>query len=178
MIAGAREIIGTDGARACTVDEVARRTGIAKTTIYRHFGGVDALVLAAVDGMVKATVVPDTGSLEGDLRVIQRRYLDVAADPAMRELYGWMMTRSMEDPEFAARFRAVRVQGAGPTVIALQRAIARGEVPPTIDIPLAMHLIQGPLATKRIVEGDVISDAEFDTLIAWTVAALRSSAVG
>src|SRR4051794_6316931 len=129
MVEGARSIIAADGVRACTVDEVARRTGIAKTTIYRHFGGSDALVLAAVDGMVKAADPPDTGSLEGDLRTIMRRYVRIARSPAMRELYGWMMTRSMEDPEFAAMFRGIRVQSAGATVVALQRAVARGDLP-------------------------------------------------
>lgn len=172
MIRAAHGIITTEGVHACTLDEVARRSGVAKTTIYRHFGGVDGLVLAVVDDMVQATDGPDTGSLEGDLRIIVGRYLAVAAHPPMRELYGWMMTRSMEDPGFASRFRAVRVQGSGPTVLALQRAIARGEVPATIDIPLAMHLIQGPLATKRIVDGDVVGPAELDTLLGWIVRAL------
>lgn len=176
MVRAAREIITTDGVLACTVDEVARRSGVAKTTIYRHFGGADALVLAVVDATVQASEGPDTGSLAGDLRIIIGRYLAVAAQPTMRELYGWMMTRSMEDPTFAARFRAVRVQGSGPTVLALQRAIARGEVPATIDIPLAMHLIQGPLATKRIVDGDTVTDAEFDALLAWIVRALTCAA--
>lgn len=175
MVRGALDIIGTDGVGACTVEEVARRTGIARTTIYRHFGSVDELVLAAVDSMVQATEAPDTGSLRGDLEVIMRRYLRVADNPRMRELYGWMMWRSTQDPQFSARFRAVRVQPQGVTVVALQRAIARGEVPPTIDIPLAMHLIQGPTMSKRIVEGEVLTDAEFDRLLDWTVAALTTA---
>ncbi|MEN9644665.1 MAG: hypothetical protein RL238_1334 [Actinomycetota bacterium] len=174
MIDTARSIIVRDGVHQCTVDEVARRSGIAKTTIYRHFGGSDALVLAALDGMVKAMEPPDTGSLRGDLWEIQRRYLRVADDPRLRELYAWMLHRSMQDPVFAADFRAVRVQPKGSTVVALQRAIARSEVPPTIDIELAMHLIQGPFASKRIFENERLDDDEFDTLIDAIVAAVRA----
>jgi AcrR family transcriptional regulator len=165
MIECAREVIGTAGVQSCTVDEVARRTKIAKTTIYRHFGGSDALVLAAVDGMVKTADMPDTGSLLGDLRVIMRRYLKVAQTPASRELFAWMMIRSMQDAEFAAKFRSVRVQPKGPTVIALQRAIARGEVDPTLDPNLAIHLIQGPFMSKRMVENEDLTDEEIETLL-------------
>lgn len=174
MVDEARAIIVGDGVQACTVDEVARRTGIAKTTIYRHFGGSDALVLAALDGMVKAMEPPDTGTLAGDLHVIQRRYLRIADNQRLRELYAWMLHRSMQDPAFAVTFRDVRVQPKGPTVIALQRAIARGEVSPTIDLDLALHVIQGPMMSKRILENERIDDVEFDALIDATVAAVRA----
>jgi AcrR family transcriptional regulator len=172
MIECARDVIGTIGVHSCTVEEVAQRTGIAKTTIYRHFGGSDALVLAAVDGMVKTADVPDTGSLLGDLRVIIRRYLKIAQSPASRELFGWMLTRSMQDQEFAAKFRSVRVQPKGPTVIALQRAIARGEVNPTLDLNLAIHLIQGPFMSKRTVENEELTEEETETLLGQIVRAL------
>jgi AcrR family transcriptional regulator len=174
MIRGARKVIASDGVYACTVDEVARLTGIAKTTIYRHFGGSDALVLAAVDGMVKTLDAPDTGSLRSDLEVITRRYLETARIPANRELFAWMVSRSMQDPEFAAKFRSVRIQPKGPTVIALQRAIARGEVDPTIDINLAIHVIQGPLMSKRSVENEELSEEEFQALLDFAVRALTN----
>lgn len=178
MIECAREVIGTTGVHACTVDEVARRTGIAKTTIYRHFGGSDALVLAAVDGMVKTSDAPDTGSFLGDLRVIMKRYVNIARNPANRELFGWMMTRSMQDAEFATMFRSVRVQPKGPTVIALQRAIARGEVHPTLDLSLAIHLIQGPFISKQTIENEEPTDDEVETLLVQIVRALTISSVG
>jgi AcrR family transcriptional regulator len=176
MVAGARALIATEGVHACTVEAVARRTGIAKTTIYRHLGNQDGLVLAALDGMVKATPAPDTGSLRGDLRVIQERYLRVADDPRMRELYWWLLTRSAQDREFAERFRKVRVQPHGPTVIALQRAIARGEVAPTLDVDLAMHLIQGPFMHMRFVENEEVPEEVVDLLVDQIVAGLTAGA--
>lgn len=49
-------------------------------------------------------------------------------------------------------------------MLALGRAIARGEIPATTNIELAMHLIQGPLISKRIVDNTALTDDEFDTL--------------
>ena len=121
---------------------------------------------------MKGSDAPDTGSLRADLAIIQRAYLDTARAPAQRRLFGWMVTKSMEDDRFAAMFRSVRVQPRGPTVIALQRAITRGEVAADLDIDLAMHLIQGPFTSKRIIAGEELSDAEFETLLNQIVRAL------
>lgn len=172
MIAAATEIVTGDGVAACTIDEVARRSGVAKTTLYRHFGGVDALLLAVLDGLVQASPVPDTGSLRGDLRVISQRYLAVARVPTSRQLFTWMLSRSMNDPAFAEQFRRVRVQPRGPTTIALQRAIARGELDPEIDLDLAMHMVQGPMISKRIIENEEPTPEQFDAMIDMIIRAL------
>ena len=64
-----------------------------------------------------------------------------------------------------------------PTVIALQRAIARGEIPPTTNVEMALHLIQGPLISKRIVDDSALTEAEFDSLLDMTCRALADSPV-
>lgn len=176
LLQATAEILAGDGVGAVSVEAVARRSGIAKTTLYRHFGGIDGLVFAAVGASVRANPGPDTGSLLGDLREIQRHYLEVAHSPINRELFAWMLTRSMQSPDAAALFRKARVQPQGPTVLALQRAIARGELPATTNIELAMHAIQGPLISRRIVENSDLSDDEFETLLQMTYRALVGAA--
>lgn len=166
------EILLTEGVRGVTGDEVARRSGVAKTTLYRHFGSTDGLVFAVVEHTVTATPLPDTGSLRGDLEVVHRRYLEIAAAPQARELFAWMVAKSLEGPENAELFRRARVQPRGPTVLTLQRAIARGEIDPEIDVDLAMHVIQGPLISMRIVANDDISPSELDALLDMTIRAL------
>jgi len=176
LLQAAAEILAEDGIGAVSVEAVARRSGVAKTTLYRHFGGIDGLVFAAVGASVSARPGPDTGSLLGDLREIQRHYLEVARSRINRELFAWMLTRAMHSPDAAALFRKARIQPRGPTVVALQRAIARGELPPTTDIELAMHLIQGPLISRRIVENSDLTDEEFETLLEMTFRALAGTA--
>lgn len=175
LLEATAEILAEEGIGAVSVEAVARRSGVAKTTLYRHFGGIDGLVFAAVGASVSANPGPDTGSLLGDLREIQRHYLEVARSRLNRELFAWMLTRAMHSPEAAALFRRARIQPRGPTVVALQRAIARGELPPTTNIELAMHLIQGPLISRRIVENSDLTDEEFDTLLQMTFRALAGT---
>lgn len=172
LLRATAEILIKDGIGAMSIEAVARRSGVAKTTLYRHFGGIDGLVFAAVAASVSEAVVSDTGSLIGDLREIQHNYLDIASSNINREVFAWMLTRAMQSPEAAALFRKERIQPRGPTVVVLQRAIARGELSPTTDIELAMHVIQGPLISKRIVDNSDLTDDEFDTLLEMTVRAL------
>ena len=175
MMRAALEILAVDGVSSFSIEEVVRRSGVAKTTLYRHFGGADGLIFAAVASSVDPNHNLDTGSLLGDLRLIQRHYLEVASGQAQRELFAWMITRSIQDEGAAARFRAARIS-SGPTVIALQRAIARGELPAETNIDLAMHLIQGPLISKRIIDNVELSDADFEEILTTTVAALTGRA--
>src|SRR5579863_2637261 len=54
-----------------TIDDISRRSGVAKTTIYRHWPNRSALVIDACSHMTDGDEAPpDTGSLEGDVRAI------------------------------------------------------------------------------------------------------------
>jgi AcrR family transcriptional regulator len=172
LLDAALAIVATDGVAAVTADAVARRSGVARTTLYRHFGSTEALVFAAVADSVTAQAPPDTGTLRGDLQVIQRRYLDVASSRRSRELFAWMVAKSVESAEYRELFRRARVQPRGPTTVALQRAIARGEIAADIDVDLAMHLIQGPLISQRIVDDRDVSDSDLERMLDMTVRAL------
>lgn len=166
------EIISSDGVGAVTADDVARRSGVAKTTLYRHFGTTEALVFAAVDDSVTTQQAPDSGSLRGDLRIIHRRYLDAAASARTRELFAWMVSTSIRHPEHRERFRSIRAQPRGSTTMALQRAIARGELDADTDLDLALHVIQGPLISQRIVDDRDVSDDELERMLNATIRAL------
>jgi AcrR family transcriptional regulator len=172
LLDAALEIVATDGVGAVNADAVARRSGVAKTTLYRHFGSTDGLVFAAVADRVTAQDPPDTGTLRGDLEAIHRRYLAMASSRRSRELFAWMVAKSIESAEHRELFRRVRVQPRGPTTVAIQRAIARGEVDADIDVDVAMHIIQGPLISQRIVDDTDVSERDLQRLLDITVRGL------
>ena len=172
LLDAALEIVATNGVGAVNADEIVRRSGVAKTTLYRHFGNTDGLVFAAVGDSVAAQEPPDTGTLRGDLESIHRRYLETAASRQNRELFAWMVGKSIESAENRELFRKVRVQPRGSTTVALQRAIARGEIDADIDLDMAMHIIQGPLISQRIVNDSEVSDRDLGRMLDMTVRAL------
>jgi AcrR family transcriptional regulator len=56
------------GLPAATVDAIAERSGVSKTTIYNHWPSRTAIAASAFAELMGAAVpVPDTGSLAGDV---------------------------------------------------------------------------------------------------------------
>ena len=64
------ELLTEQGVGRVSVDEVARRSGVAKTTIYRHWPTRADLVLDACAQLGSDQDVPDTGSFQGDLTAL------------------------------------------------------------------------------------------------------------
>ena len=91
MVLAAQQLIGDHGVEGFTVDEVARRSGVAKTTIYRHFPNPNDLAIEAIDCMVEPFEEFDTGELRGDLLAFFGQVLPHMHEPEMREAMGASM---------------------------------------------------------------------------------------
>src|SRR5580693_3020763 len=77
------------GYAALTVEAVARRAGVHKTTVYRRWPEREALVIDALTDHVAAEVpVPDTGSIDTDLRELARSRVRAMLTP---DEQSWMM---------------------------------------------------------------------------------------
>ena len=92
--------------------------------------------------------LPDTGTLRGDLLAALRAWVRaVTQTPAGRILAG-LIAAAQDDPELAAAWRArvlepMRAQHR----IMLRRAIARGEIPASTDMDVALDLLYGAATT-------------------------------
>jgi AcrR family transcriptional regulator len=172
MLRATQELLGVQGLDACTIDEVARRSGVAKTTIYRHFGSVDELALAAIGEMIEEIAVPDLGSIRADLRAVIDGFRALVPQDAFRRLFASMLLRAVTDPEFARLHERAQESRHVPLRLAIQRGIARGEVDPDIDIDTAMYVVQGPFVAKRLIESGELSDRDVDAFLDVIVRAL------
>jgi len=172
MIAAAQRIITSEGIDACTIDEVARRSGVAKSTIYRHFANADELAVASVEELIEEVAIPDHGSLREDLRSIVSAFRGVVAHDSFRRMFVSMLGRAVDDPDFAEVYRHAQDMRHTPLRIAIQRGMARGEVDPNLDLELAMYFVQGPFVAKRLVELSDFTEREVEFFLDLVVKAL------
>jgi AcrR family transcriptional regulator len=116
------------GYAAMTIENVAQRAGVHKTTVYRRWQSRERLVADAVTELAGTRVpFPDSGDISADLRALARSLVRFLASPAGHAVTAVMLSDAGRIPEVAdaqrRRFEA-RYGQAGPVIA---RAIARGE---------------------------------------------------
>ena len=155
-------LLGSRGYAGLTLDELAVRSGVAKTTILRRWPSKAAVAAAGVERLALQSVdVPDSGTLQGDLHAL----LHGAVDTFVRgrgQFVPRLLRESGHHPEITDLLHAVlhtRRQGYRRV---LARATARGELDPSVDQELMIDMLIGPLWMRLLITGDPITGEYVD----------------
>jgi len=166
ILAAAAELILQRGYDNMTVDEVAATAKAGKATVYRRWAGKEDLAFAALEQLYgREFPIPDTGSVEGDLRAAYKQGLEFAATKAGRAYLRMSISESLRDERIAALYiGAHQAQEAAARAI-FERGIARGELRPDFRIDIAVSTFGGLLTLNAVVGGPVPSVGDVDDLI-------------
>lgn len=164
MLRASAELLMDEGVLGFTVDEVSRRSGVAKTTIYRHFPTRNELLVAAVDGAIDVPETPDTGNLRDDVAAFLRSVRPIFADTSIRTLFFDLWSAGARDPELQRLQQAMMAERAGPTMTIYRRGLERGEISPDIDYPSALEVIEGPFIVRSLTRPEALADLDIDDL--------------
>ena len=158
-------LLSSHGYAGLTLDELAARSGVAKTTILRRWPSKAAVAAAGVERLALQSVdVPDSGTLRGDLHAL----LHAAVETFARG-HGQFVPRLLREaghhPEITELlFRVIHTRRqAYRRVLAL--AIARGELAPTGDQELLIDLLIGPIWTRLLITRDPITSEYVDSVV-------------
>ena len=153
--------LAESGYSALSLDRVARRAGVHKTTLYRRWGTREELVLEAMlERAGEHITVPDTGSLRQDLLGLARTAAANASSPEVAAMARAVAASAPHDSRLAAanrRFWAERLALDGAIV---ERAIERGEVAPGTDPVRLIESVLGPIHLRLLLTGEPV-DASF-----------------
>ena len=133
-----------DGVRDLRIDDVARRAGVGKATIYRRYRSKHALVAAVVSGLVSEIAIPDTASTEADLRDLMRSAVHVYKGSLQAGVMPGLVEAMRHDPALADEVRQgfLAMRRAALRVV-LQRGVERGDLRPDLDYELALDVLGG-----------------------------------
>ena len=146
------------GISGVSVDEIARRSGIAKTTIYRQWPSRSALLLDACSQLGTAPEIPDTGTLAGDLATLLRGLADALASPGWPTVLPTNIDAAERDPATAKLHEALHRGMMAPFHAVATRGFARGELSPDRDPSEVVATIAGPLFYRRWFSREPIDD--------------------
>ncbi|MCR6484840.1 TetR/AcrR family transcriptional regulator [Amycolatopsis sp. OK19-0408] len=156
------ELLGERGYAELTVEAVAERSGVHKTTLYRRWESAEGLVAAALQmGTEQEWAAPDTGSLEGDLRGINLELVHYFTSPGERELPTASISAAFLSARAADALREFYVDRHARSAAVVDRAVERGEVPEGTDPVEVVRVACGPIFYRLFVsrEGVTPEDA-------------------
>jgi AcrR family transcriptional regulator len=170
------EVLLESGVDGVTLEEVSARSGVAKSTLYRHFGSKEALVAEAARCCVLEHPTPDTGSLADDLRALFERFATAEDKQRVNDLLPMLLDASLRDPAMADVVAAVLEQRTRPIRTVLRLAQLRGEIGADLDLDTALAMISGPFTHRRLVERREITPEFAEAVLVGAIAALRATA--
>ena len=173
-----RALLAEAGWSALTIEGVAARAGVAKTTVYRRFSSRTDLAVAAVAQLVEAAMVPidPDCSPEDQIRRSILATADVYRIPAARAAYLAVLAEAGRDAELRTAVDA-RVLGPARAMIVerLAMGVERGEIEPDraeSQADLLFDVLAGTLLHRMLVRGEDIDDTFVDALTRTVVVAL------
>ena len=166
------------GAEGLTMEEIADRSGVAKSTIYRHFGTREHLVTESVRSCVVEQPTPDSGSLADDLTDLFTRYDESEETKRLNELIPLLIDGARRDTDMREVLDALLVERQRPLRTVLKLAQGRGEIDPDLDLDVAVAVLIGPFTYRRMVQDAEITDEFVAAVVQTGIAALRSTAPG
>jgi AcrR family transcriptional regulator len=161
------QVLASDGVVGFTVEAVARRSGVAKTTIYRNWPSADDLLFDALDRTIEPDPEPDTGSLRGDLLSLADHLVSITEVErrARRQVFSGLFAASVGDRRLAEVFDRMVTSRCVPVESIVARAQARGELSDDVDIPLVTEFLIGPVLFRLLFRDQTFSRSELENLV-------------
>lgn len=163
ILGAAIALVAEVGYDRMTVDALAARAGVSKPTIYRRWpGGKAEIIVDAIRAKrAEGGVLPDTGSLRGDLIA----YIGGVSESFDPHVAAGLIMQLQSSPELEALFRdEVICDEQERFESLLERGRARGELKGEVT-PLFADIPGSIIFTRSLIRGEPIDDAFVTELV-------------
>lgn len=153
------DVIGEVGFGRATIESIAERSGVARSTIYRHWPERADLLLEAVSRRVALPEMTSSGDLRTDLLALTSAVAALMTEEDTRWVAGSFIIEAGRDSELAAVHR--RFVGGRQEFMAsiIRSAIEQGELPPDTDVRSFTEDLAAPIFFRSLVLHETIDPA-------------------
>lgn len=152
--AAAALLVG-DGYAALTIEKIAAASGVARSTIYRHWDNLAEIVFDTVQQLLGPVgSVPDVGNLRDDLIKLYGVLTRALTTGTWGKLVRGVVEAAMADPLFADVLQQAITDRREHGKAVLARAIQRGELPEDTNMAWFLDSISGVIYYRLIMSGD------------------------
>ena len=173
VLQNAAEEFGRNGYAGMRVDEIATRSGVNKTTIYRRWPTKDDLVVAALHHISPYKQPPNTGSLREDLLGLLRNIVEMASTPKGLAIFRAIQIERGQ-PAFEPVLTRLKNEMAGNRQLIFDRAILRGELPVTTDSQLVGEVCFAAVFLRIVTVGQKVDEPFLESVVDMIVAGAKA----
>jgi len=143
------------GYSAITIEKIAAESGVARSTIYRHWNNLADIVFDAVQQLLGPVgSVPDSGSLRDDLVQLYAVLTRALTRGSWGKVVRGVVEAAMADALFATVLQQAILDRREHGKAVLQRAIERGDLPADTNTVWFLDSISGVIYYRLIMSGD------------------------
>ncbi|MFF2083101.1 TetR/AcrR family transcriptional regulator [Nocardia sp. NPDC058176] len=162
------------GYPALTVEAVAQRAGVHKTTVYRRWRSPEGLVADALDRAAEQSwPIPDTGTLTDDLRTLTELLRTGFTAPESAPVATAFVAAGMHHPEAAAALRTFYAARHREAAVIIDRAVARGELEPGLAAVEIIRFAVAPLFHRLFITHEPVTAADAERAADAAIAVAR-----
>ena len=150
-----------------TVEAVAARAGVAKSTIYRHWPDKLAMIADAFETFHER-MVPDLGDLATREAVarLARHVAEIVVDSTFSRCIPALVEGAERDPRVRTFHHRYSAERRAALVDLIARGVERGELDPGLDPELTTVALLGAIFYRRLMTQRPMSAAETNELVA------------
>lgn len=168
ILRAAADLLADRGVEGTTVEAIADRAKVGKQTIYRRWPTRAAvLVDAFLNQQDRSTGLPDSGSTRRDLLQLLSATSEASNAPEFRRSVVGLAAAGHSDEEVGVLFRERFVAASRvPIRTLLERATARGELDPEMDLELLLDVLHGAIWYRSLLCASRVDRAYVEALVA------------
>ena len=154
-------MLARNGYNGMTIESIAGRAGVAKTTIYRRWPSKGPLVTEALSTQIHLGRAPDSGDTRADLAAFLHAVIDVLREPLILQTLPGLALEGRDQAVASALSSHLVAPKRARLAEILDRAAARGELRAGLDYELVLDMLVGPvlwaaLLTRRALDDEFV----------------------
>ncbi|MGF6888548.1 AcrR family transcriptional regulator [Nocardia sp. GAS34] len=179
VLEAALEELAADGYATLSIERIAERSGVHKTTIYRRWQSKEAVLADAVGDLVETLFpIQTTGVIDHDLQVFARALADLLSSdsPIVIGAVRALFSDAAHDPRIAELKRNLYARRYDEARAIVRAAIERSDLPSDTDTRELVGLISAPIYYRFLVTQEPLDHAVADRAAATALIAVRAGA--
>ncbi len=153
ILQAALELLAEVGFERMSIEAIATRAGVGKTTIYRRYDSKEELVAEAIESLREEVVIPDTGTLWGDMDALIQNAAQITLSPLGRQTVAMIISSASSNPQFAQIYWTKYLQPRQQAfAVVIERAKTRNEIHANLDPALVFDTMSGIMLYAQIFQ--------------------------